>query len=96
MNCGSLGNKRMNIPSYFIPIKAKRPKATKRKTIPMDKAESNSDAKQQETVNYTSEYEERRSSSGDRRKRNIKPLIDTRSGVDRRYDKKRQKIDTKA
>lgn len=81
----------MKIITNFIPINAVTPK---RKAVAFDKSETNADATKQEGITPVNTQEKRRGE--DRRKRNLKPLIDTRSGRDRRYEKNKNSIDTKA
>ncbi len=84
----------MNIPSHFLPINNIRVKPAKKASVSFEKSDSNTDATQQEIITPQEARDKRKGE--DRRKRNIKPLLDTRSGRDRRYDKNRQSIDIKA
>lgn len=84
----------MHIPTHFIPITTNRPKAVKRGNVTLEKAESDPDSAKQASNAHVILYDKRESE--DRRKRKIKPLLDTRSGRDRRYDKKNPSIDIKA
>ncbi|MGQ8366976.1 hypothetical protein [Glaciecola sp. 1036] len=84
----------MKIPSYFIPIRTTPVKNEKNTAVNMDKTDTNTDATKQTMIVPVKRQEKRKGE--DRRKRNIKPLLDTRSGRDRREDKARPKVDTKA
>jgi hypothetical protein len=84
----------MVIPTQFLPINTNKPKPVKRGTIQLDKSESHSDSAHQATHSRVVMYDKREGE--DRRKRKIKPLLDTRSGRDRRYDEKNPSIDIKA
>jgi hypothetical protein len=82
------------IPTKFLPINPNRPRSVKRAEVTLEKAESNPDSAKQASNSHVLLYEKREGE--ERRKRNTKPLLDTRLGRDRRYDKKNPAIDTKA
>lgn len=84
----------MNIPSYFIPITPSRVKAPKKSALNVDKSETNENASENDALPHAAVQEKRR--GADRRKRNVKPLLDTRSGRDRRYDTEKPSIDIEA
>ena len=84
----------MIIPTQYIPIKANRPKALKRNDITLDKSESNRNTNSQDFNAHVVVFEKREGK--DRRKRNIKPLLDTRMGRDRRKGNDNPGIDIKA
>ena len=84
----------MKIPAYFVPLNNTRPKSVQKESVTLDESDTNTDSAKQEGVLVAKVSEKRKGE--DRRKRNIKPLIDTRSGRDRRYDPDRPSIDTKA
>lgn len=84
----------MLIPTQFLPIRTAKPKLEKRSTVSLEKAESNPDSAKQSANSHVVMYEKREGQ--DRRKRNIKPFLDTRSRRDRRYDKENPGIDIKA
>lgn len=84
----------MYIPTNFIPINTNRPKPAKRGAVTLEKSESDPNTTKQALNAHVLMYDKRESE--DRRKRQIKPLLDTRSGRDRRYDKENPPIDIKA
>jgi len=84
----------MVIPTQFLTIHTNRPKPVNKANIQLDKAETSADSAKQMLNAHVVMYDKREGQ--DRRKRNIKPLLDTRSGRDRRYDKNNLSIDTKA
>lgn len=84
----------MYIPTQFLPIHTNRPKPAKREAVTLDKAQSNPDSATQMLNAHVLLYEKREGE--DRRKRKIKPLLDTRMGRDRRNDKQNPSIDTTA
>ncbi|MGB3725450.1 MAG: hypothetical protein WA981_06765 [Glaciecola sp.] len=84
----------MYIPNQFLPIRTAKPKATKRGSVTLERAESDPNGAQEAQRSHAVVYEKREGE--DRRKRKMKPLIDTRSGRDRRYDNNRAAIDIKA
>lgn len=84
----------MHIPSYYVPIRANKTKAKSKSAVTLDKSDTNTDATEQPKILPMSGEDKR--AGEDRRKRNIKPLLDTRSGRDRRYSKFRPSIDIKA
>lgn len=84
----------MNIPSHFLPINIARVKAKKREAVSFEKADVSADAATQEQIQKVFVQEKRQGE--DRRKRNTKPLLDTRTGRDRRYDIDRPSVDIKA
>jgi hypothetical protein len=84
----------MFIPSYFLPINTNRPKPAKRGEITLEKSESNPDCPKHAVNAQVFLYDKREKE--DRRKRNIKPLLDTRMGRDRRYNKQNPSVDIKA
>lgn len=84
----------MIIPTQYIPIKANKPEALKRNNITLDKSESNRNTSSQDFNAHVIVYEKREGK--ERRKRNIKPMLDTRVGRDRRHDKDNPGIDIKA
>lgn len=84
----------MKIPAYFVPLNNTRPKPVQKASVSFDKSHTNNDSAKQEGVLVAKVNEKRKGE--DRRKRNIKPLIDTRSGRDRRYDRARPSVDIKA
>lgn len=84
----------MHIPTYFIPITTKAPKPAKRGEVTLEKGDSNPDVAKQAANSHVLMYDKRENK--ERRKRQVKTLLDTRSGRDRRYDKKNPSIDTKA
>ncbi len=84
----------MYIPTQFLPIKTNKPKLTKRGEVTLEKLASDPDSAKQTLNSHVLLYEKREGE--DRRKRKMKPLLDTRSGRDRRYDQKNPSIDIKA
>jgi hypothetical protein len=84
----------MYIPTQYLPIRTAKPKLVKRGAVTLEKAESNPDTSRQLLNGHVIEYEKREGQ--DRRKRQTKVLLDTRSGRDRRYDNERPSINTKA
>jgi len=84
----------MYIPTQFLPIHTNRPKPVKRGEVTLEKTESNPDSANQALNSHVILYEKREGE--DRRKRRIKPLLDTRTGRDRRYDTENPAIDIKA
>jgi len=84
----------MVIPTQFLPIHTNKPKPAARKAVALEKAESNPNSAKPAANAHVIMYEKREGE--DRRKRRIKPLLDTRSGHDRRKDKARQRIDITA
>jgi hypothetical protein len=84
----------MHIPTYFIPITTKAPKVAKRGEVTLEKADSNPDIAKQTANSHVIMYDKRENK--DRRQRQVKTLLDTRSGRDRRYDKNNPPIDIKA
>lgn len=84
----------MYIPTQFIPINTGKPKPVKRDVVTLEKSESNPDSSEQALNSHVVMYEKREGT--DRRKRKIKPLLDTRSGRNRRYDEENPAIDIKA
>ncbi|GLR73054.1 hypothetical protein [Agaribacter marinus] len=84
----------MRVPSYFIPIRAQKTKLPSRPPVSLDKSETDTDVMKQEGVIHAKIDEKRE--GGDRRKRNQKVLLDTRSGRDRRFDRANPSIDVKA
>lgn len=84
----------MHIPSYFIPIRANKTKSKKRAAVEFEKAEANTGTANQAVIIPVIDDDKREGE--DRRKRHMKPLLDTRSGKDRRYDKRKMSIDIKA
>ncbi len=84
----------MTIPSHFLPINNLRLKPSKRSSVKFEKSESNADAGKKPLIVPVEGQEKRKGE--DRRKRNIKPLIDTRSGRDRRYENNANSVDIKA
>ncbi len=83
----------MYIPTKF-PIIANRPKPARRSAGLLEKSESDPDSAKQLSNSHVLIYDKRERE--DRRKNKIKPLIDTRSGRDRRYDKESRSIDIEA
>jgi hypothetical protein len=84
----------MIIPSQFFTIHTNRQKPVKRGEVTLEKFEGSSDSTKQTLNAGVPMYEKREGQ--DRRKRNIKPLLDTRTGRDRRYDRNKLSINTKA
>lgn len=84
----------MYIPAHIPAVKVQKPKATKRAAVTLEKAKANQDTTKQEMIHVIDEPEKR--DGEDRRKRNVKILLDTRSGRDRRKHKNRKSIDIKA
>ncbi|MFC3122106.1 hypothetical protein [Agaribacter flavus] len=84
----------MRVPSYFLPIRPQKTQLPKKPTVSLDKSETDNDATKQEGVIHAKIDEKRK--GRDRRKRNQKVLLDTRSGRDRRYDKAKPSVDVKA
>jgi len=82
------------IPTQYLPINTNKPKPAKRGAVTLEKADSNPDSAKQVLNSHVILYEKREGE--DRRKRQIKPLLDTRSGRDRRFDKQRPSINIKA
>ena len=71
----------LNISSLLPPVNTTKLKTTKRSEIAVAGSETNKDAPHTDAV-YQHKQHKRR--GGDRRKRNIKPLVDLRSSPDRR------------
>lgn len=84
----------MIIPSYFLPNRTTKVRATTKPAVSLDKADTGNDSAKQEGVQVVKAQEKRQGE--DRRKRHIKPLLDTRTGRDRRYSATRPSIDIKA
>lgn len=84
----------MVIPTQFLPIRTNRIKPTKRGDVTLEKSESDPDSAKPAVNAHVLLYEQREGK--DRRKRKIKPLLDTRLGRDRRYNKANPNIDIKA
>lgn len=84
----------MIIPTQYIPIKANKHEPLKRNSITLDKSESRQNASTQGYDAHVIVYEQREGK--ERRKRNMKPLLDTRIGRDRRHDKDNPGIDITA
>jgi hypothetical protein len=84
----------MIIPTQYIPIKANKPEPLKRNSITLDKSESRKNTSTQDYNAHVIVYEKREGK--ERRKSNIKPLLDTRVGRDRRHDKDNPGIDITA
>lgn len=83
----------MRIPSHILRVNPiVKPK--KKETVSFDKSDTNADVTKQHVEEEVNGQEKRK--GGDRRKRNIKPLLDTRSGRDRRNDPDNPSIDTEA
>jgi hypothetical protein len=84
----------MYIPTQFLPIRAKKPQLVKRGEVTLEKIETDPDSTKQMSNAHVLMYDKRE--NPERRKRKIKPLLDTRSGRDRRYDKENPPIDIQA
>ena len=84
----------MVIPTQFLPIHTNKTKPAKRRAVTFEKTDSESDSTKHTVFGQVMRYEQREGK--DRRKRNIKPLLDTRSGQDRRYESRRKRIDVSA
>ncbi|MEM0910570.1 MAG: hypothetical protein AAGJ37_06315 [Pseudomonadota bacterium] len=83
----------MRIPSHIVRVNpVVKPK--KKESVSLDKSDTDTDVTKQD-VEREMIVEEKRKGK-DRRKRNTKPLFDTRSGRDRRNDPDKPSIDTKA
>lgn len=84
----------MYLPTQFLPIRTSKPKLVKRGEVTLEKAESDPDSTKQVANAHVIVYEKREGK--ERRKRQTKVLLDTRSGRDRRYDRETPSINTKA
>lgn len=84
----------MYIPAQFLPINTTRAKPAKRNAISLEKSESNPDTAKHALNSQVLMYDKREGE--DRRKRKVKPLLDTRVGRDRRYDVDRPSVNIKA
>jgi hypothetical protein len=84
----------MVIPTQFLPINTNRPKPVKRGEVTLEKSDSNSDGTKQVVRAVVSQYDKREGE--DRRKRKVKPLLDTRTGRDRRLENNKNSVDIKA
>lgn len=86
----------MNISSLIPPVNTATLKQPKRSEIAVAGSETDKDAPQSRQEPESREQKEKREQSKkrgqDRRQRNIKPLLDSRSGGDRRKDKTRPVI----
>jgi hypothetical protein len=84
----------MYIPAHIPAAKVQKAKVNKKAAVNLDKAQANQDTTKQEVIHVVDAPEKR--DGEDRRKRNEKILLDTRSGRDRRHSKNRMSIDVKA
>ncbi|MFC4700219.1 hypothetical protein ACFO4O_08635 [Glaciecola siphonariae] len=80
----------MYIPTQYLPINTGRKKPAKREAISFDKTDSNPDTATSALHSQVLLYDQREGK--DRRKRNIKPLLDTRTGRGRRRDERSKAI----
>lgn len=83
----------MYIPTQF-PIHTRKPKPVKRGEVTLEKSENRPNSAKQACHSPVIMYEQRE--GGNRRKRNVKPLLDTRVGRDRRFNPNNPGIDIKA
>lgn len=79
----------LNISSLLPPVNPTKLKTPKRSEIAVAGSETNKDAPDTGAVYQRKQHKRR---GGDRRKRNIKPLIDLRSSPDRRKTTSKQSI----
>jgi 5-deoxy-D-glucuronate isomerase len=77
----------MNISSLIPPVNTAKLKHPKRSEVAVAGSKTNEDASRE-----LSEREQRKQRGQDRRRRNVKPLLDMRSGSDRRKDAQRRSI----
>lgn len=81
----------MNISSLFPPVNTAKLKQTKRSEVAVAGSEINPEAKK-DAPKAIYPRDQRKKRGQDRRQRNIKPLIDMRSGRDRRKDSENKSI----
>ncbi len=80
----------MHIRSQFPPVNTTKPTLVKRSEVAVAGSETNADAEKHEF--YVQSKADKKRRGKDRRKRNVKPLLDSRSGKDRRYDAEKPSI----
>ena len=84
----------MYIPTQYLQVGTNKPKPVKRSAVALEKSDSNPNSANQALHVQAPQYDKREGE--ERRKRNLKPLLDTRTGKDRRFNKDRPSIDIKA
>ncbi len=84
----------MNIFTQYLPLNPAGVKGVRRAAVSQERAKANTDASKQ-TIDAQQKVFKKRSGD-DRRKRNVKVLLDTRTGRDRRYDIENPSIDVRA
>jgi hypothetical protein len=80
----------MNIGSLFPPVNTTKLSQVKRSEVAVAGSEINKDASR-----TLMEQEKRKRRGQERRKQDSKPLLDSRSGRDRRYDEEKRSINLK-
>lgn len=84
----------MLIPTQYLSVNTNKIKPTKRAAVVLEQADSNPDTTKQTINTHVVSHDKRE--GAERRKKQVKTLLDTRTGRDRRYNKQKPAIDIKA